>query len=79
MYRVMDFNYAETSLSPDFTFIRTTGCRILLFVSALVMWIKLNYPTDTAGYYSQKHVVFMDMVKIVPPFSKGGTILAVSY
>lgn len=69
MYRLMDFNYPEFFLSPDFTYIKTAGCRILLFVSALVMWIELNYPTDTAGNYSQKHVVCMDMVKIVPPFS----------
>lgn len=52
MYRLMDFNYAEISLSLDFTFIRTTGCRILLSVSALVMWTELNYATNTAGNYS---------------------------
>jgi len=71
MYRLMDFNYAEFSLSPDFTFIRITGCRTLLFVSALVMWIELNHPTDTAGNYSQKHVAFMDMMMMVPLFCHG--------
>lgn len=53
----MHLNYSEISFSQDFTFIKTAGCRSLLFMSALVMWIELTYPTDTTRNYSEKHHV----------------------